>query len=244
MRLLDGLYLYEIIMLGMGVLLFLLLGIAFVVMLTRSKPYGRLLPAFGLPIVMVGFPAIQSIEISSDAVKVKTSADRLLSEPTDKEARASLTQAVSSLSDRPIRDPATSLSIARAQIALGQNAQAEKKIDQVLAGSPQLAEAQQLKRRVELDRQLVDLTAALQRDAGNPATRAALADTVRSATTMKIANPQTLASMAQAQTELGQHEEATKSAAKALAIDPHLAAAIQLKKETHAAPAAAATRPR
>jgi len=244
MRLLDGLYLYEIIMLGMGVLLFLLLGIAFVVLLTRSKPYGRLLPAFGLPIVMVGFPAIQSIEISSDAVKVKTSADRLLSEPTDKEARASLTRAVSSLSARPIRDPATSLGIARAQIALGQNAQAEKKIDQVLAGSPQLAEAQQLKRRVELDRQLVDLTAALERDAGNPATRAALADTVRSATTMKIANPQTLASMAQAQTALGQHEEATKSAAKALAIDPHLAAAIQLKKDSRAAPAAAAARPR
>ena len=61
---------------------------------------------------------------------------------------------------------------------------------------------------------------------------------------MKIANPQTLASMAQAQTALGQHEEATKSAAKALAIDPDLAAAIQLKKDSRAAPAAAAARPR
>lgn len=240
MKLLDGLYLYEIILLGMGVLLFLLLSIAFVVLLTRSKPYGRLLPAFGLPIVMVGFPAIQSIEISSNTVKIQTNEDALQSDPTDKEVRASLTQAVSALSARPIRDPATSLTIARAQIALGHNAEAEKKIEQVLAKSPQLAEAQQLKQRIELDRKLVALTAEVKKDASNPATRAELADTVRRTTTLRIASPQTLANLASAQTALGQHEEASQSARKALTINPNLATAVPLPNRAITAPAAPA----
>ena len=243
MKLLDGLFLYEIIMLGMGVLLFLLLTIAFVVQLVRSKPYSRLLPAFGLPILMVGFPGIQSFEIGSDAIKVKTNSEKLLSDPSNQEARASLSTAVQSLAGRPIKDPGTTLSIARAQIALGENAQAEQKIDQVLKASPQLAEAQQLKQRIELDRKLVSLTAALQKDAADPAARRELARTVEKATTVRIANPVTFTNLARAQAALGQDAEAARNVEQALTIKPDFASAVELKKTIRVAPAAAATRP-
>lgn len=243
MKFLDGLFLYEIILLGMGVFLFLLLSVAFIVLLLRSKPYGRLLPAFGLPILMVGFPGVQSFEISSDAIKIKTQSEAVLKDPANQAARAALGAAVASLADRPIKDPGTTLSIARAQIALGENAQAEKKIDQVLQKSPQLAEARQLKQRIELERKLVSLTAVVERDAANSAARTELARTVEQAATIKIANPVTFTHLARAQTALGQQAEATKNVDQALTIQPDFASAVKLRRELRLAPAATTTPP-
>jgi tetratricopeptide (TPR) repeat protein len=242
MKLLDGLFLYEIVMLGMGVLLFLLLSIAFIVLLVRSKPYGRLLPAFGLPIVMVGFPGIQSFEIGSDTFKIKTDSEAVLQDPTNQQARASLAAGVQSLAGRPIKDAATNLTIARAQIALGQIAQAEQKVDAVLRNAPQLAEAKQLKQRIELDRKLVSLSETLQRDAANAAAKAELARAVEQAAKVKIANPTTFTNLARAQAVLGQDAAATQSVNKALVIQPDFKDAVVLKERLGVSPAAAGAR--
>jgi tetratricopeptide (TPR) repeat protein len=230
----DGLYPYEVVLLSLGVLLFMVLILAFLVLVMRGKPYGKILMSFAIPILMVGFPSVKSFEISESAVKIEKYTRALQEDPTDKNARASLEKEVKSVSDRPLNDPHVSVTIARAQIALGDNTAAEANVKKALKEAPQLPAALELKKRIELDRNLAALASQVEQNPNNAAAKAKLANTVSEFTHLKIANPMTISNIARSQAALGDKAKAQANVDKALKISPNLAPAIQLKKQIKA----------
>ncbi|MBN1570771.1 MAG: tetratricopeptide repeat protein [Acidobacteria bacterium] len=178
MRLFDGLYPYEIIMLLLGVLLFLVLLCVFVALVIRKQPYVKLFIFFALPIVMIGFPGIKSIEISESMVKIERDIENLKRDPMNIDSRVSLNENLAKVSARPISDPDLSATIARAQIAIGNETAAEARVARILREAPRQPVALELKRQIEFERRLVELTAQVKQNPGNAAAKAELQNAI------------------------------------------------------------------
>jgi len=114
----SGLYLYQVVMLVTGVLIFIVTLILLVILTATGKEIGKLFLFFALSIVMIGFPAYSKIEISKDGVKLEKDTEQLLRNPTDKALRDRLFAEATKLSARPYSDPKMLTTVARAQIAL------------------------------------------------------------------------------------------------------------------------------
>lgn len=229
MALFNGLYLYEVVLLVLGVLFFLVLSVAFVGLLRQGQPFGKLLPFFGIPIVMIGFPSIKSFEFSDGVLKIEKDTRALQQDPTNRPLRDQLTNEVASISPRPTKDPGVLSTVARAQIALGNNMAAEANIQKALQASPQFAQALDVKKRLELDRRLTILASRLEQNSNDTAAKAELRQTVSEAAHLPVASPVTMANIAHAQMVIGEHVQAESNINRALTINPNLAAAKELK---------------
>ncbi len=231
MKFFDGLYSYEFVLLVLGVLLFLVALVVFVVLVMRGRPFANLLGFFVLPIVMIGFPAFKSFEFSNGVFKVEKETHDLQQDPTNKTLRESLASDVARLSPRPSSDPAVIATIAHALIALGRNEEARASFNKASQLAPQHPKVLELERRLELDNKLADLAAKAEQQPNNSAAREELQKTLKEASSHPIASPVTIANIARAQTALGDQTQARSNVEKALKIDPNLAQAIQLKSK-------------
>ena len=146
MRFFDGLYSYEIVLLALGTVMFLVLLFAFLYSLVKKQALGRLFGFFLFPIVMIGFPVVSSIKLGNALLEITTKTRELEQRPTDKSAREELANAVQSVTGRPISDPQALTTVARAQVALGNDDSALNNLDKALQKDPNLREAAQLKR--------------------------------------------------------------------------------------------------
>jgi len=218
-----GLYPFEVALLILGALFFLVLVFAFAVLIVRGKPYGKLFAFFAIPIVMVGFPGIKSIEFSQSVVKIDKVTHDLQENPNDKNLRASLAKEVASVSERPLANPQSTVTVARAQVALGDNAAAEANLKKALAVAPQLPAALELKKRIDLDRNLAALTTQAEQNPHNAAIKARLANTVSEAAGIKAASPVTISNLARAQAVLGDQVKVRDNVDKTFRINPRLA---------------------
>jgi hypothetical protein len=151
MQLFDGLYLYEIILLVLGVVMFLVLLYFLVSYLKNGKPVASLLLFFAISLVMIAYPSIQSFDISATEVKIQTVSAQLEKNPTDNTARLALTKDVAAIADRPLSDPTAITNLARAQLALGNTAAAQQNVQKALQAAPNSTAALQLKNRIELE---------------------------------------------------------------------------------------------
>lgn len=227
----DGMYSYEAVLMVLGVLLFAATLFAFLVLLWQGKPFARLLGFFVIPVVMIGYPGIQSFEFSQGVLKISKYADDLEKNPTDSAARNALSNDLAGLAPRPTSNPAALAIIARAEIALGRNAEAQANVSKALHLSPQNPEALKVKQRLELDEKLTDLTAKVEQEPSNTAAKEELQTTLASVANRPLASPVTITNVARAQAAIGNHAQAQSNLEKALRIDPNLAQAIKLKSK-------------
>ena len=102
MRFFDGLYSYEIVLLALGTLMFLVLLFAFVYSLVKKQALGRLFGFFLFPILMIGFPVVSSIKLMNNLIEITKATRELEQQPTDKSAREDLAKAVQSVAARPV----------------------------------------------------------------------------------------------------------------------------------------------
>ncbi len=228
MNLFDGLYAYEVVLLILGVLLFVVALALLILQVVRGKPYGTLVAFFALPIVMIGYPSIQKITFQDGAVTIDKTTAQLQEAPTDAALRSNLETQVAKLASRPTNDPAALTSIAKAQFALGHSAEAQTNVQKALQASPTLPEALALQQRIDTDNTITNLSAQLA-EHPNDATKEKLKDAVAKAAPLKIANPGFLAHMAIAHAALGDQAIAHSFAGEALKINPNLAEAKLLK---------------
>lgn len=229
MRFFDGLYSYEIVLLALGTLMFLVLLFAFVYSLVKKQALGRLFGFFLFPILMIGFPVVSSIKFMNALLEITTKTRELEQTPTDKSAREDLAKAVQSVAARPLSNPVTLTTVARAQVALGNDAGALTNLDRALQKDPNLPEAAQLKGRIELVRDMDKLTTHVENNPADAAAKAELQKKVADVAKTPIANPETLAKVARAQSAVGANEQALSNAQKALTINPNLEAAKQVR---------------
>lgn len=231
MRFFDGLYSYEIVLLVLGVVLFLVLLICLAILVMRAKPFVKLVPFFAIAIIMIGFPSISSIEFSNGVVRIDKDTHDLQQDATNKSLRDALANEVANLSRRPSSDPAVIVTMAHAQIALGRNAEAIASFNKAAKLAPQLPQVIELRQRLELDNKLTDLATKVEQQPSDSAAREELQKILREASSRPIASPVTIANIARGQAAIGDQTHARSNLERALKIDPNLAPGIQLKSK-------------
>jgi tetratricopeptide (TPR) repeat protein len=226
----QGLYPGEVVLLVLGVVLFLVLVVAFFYQLTHQRSLASLLGFFIIPIIMIGYPSITSIQYKDGVLSVEKSTDKILDNPTDSQSRQDLEKQVQQIASRSAGNPADALAVAKAQFALGHEEDAAQNLQRALSGKVALPEALALKAKMEVAQNLQRLATQVEQDPGNQAVRTELRKVVTTATQIKLANPNAITSLASAQSALGDHADALKTVDKAVAIDPKAASALKLRQ--------------
>jgi cytochrome c-type biogenesis protein CcmH/NrfG len=150
----DGLYSYEIVLLVLWVALFLALTVSLVFLIAENRPVAKLFVFFVIPVVMIGYPSIKSIQFSDGIYQVEIDTKTLEHDPANQSMRAELAGTVSTLAARPSSSPATLATIARAQIVLGENKQAQATLQKALQVAPKNPQVLAVKQPLELPQEL------------------------------------------------------------------------------------------
>ena len=133
MSLFDGLTLNELVLLLSGGVLFVALLVVFLGKALANRPVAVLLPFFAIAIVMMGFPTISAVKIGQEGVDIENQTTALQNNPDDEAARKKLEADVSDLKSRSFKNPETIAKIARAEFALGHNADAKQDMEKANA---------------------------------------------------------------------------------------------------------------
>src|SRR5678815_2011808 len=152
MSLLQGLHLFEIVMMVLGVILFF-----YALPKITSKPKTAI-GCFLVCAIFIGWPSIQSIEYGKLVVTLKDANDKLLKDPTDAQARHVVADNLPKVEGRPARNAQVATAIASAQFAIGNEAAAEASLNQALGANPQFPEALALREKIASIRKLDQLT--------------------------------------------------------------------------------------
>jgi len=137
----DGLHSYEIVLMVLGIVMFVMLAAVMFLYVYRERKLTTLLPFFMLPVVMIGLPAFQKISFGNNVVSVEKALATLERNPGDTKARAELAESVNQIAPRPTTDPKVNLTLARAYKALGQRDHALDRVESALKVNLRLNEA-------------------------------------------------------------------------------------------------------
>ena len=198
MKFFDGLYNYEIVLLVLGVLLFLVA----LAKLIRGKANAGLVVFFLLSVSMIGYPSVQSIDYQKGVFSIKKQVHDLEADPGNEALRTSLQKNIVKVEGRPSKEPETDLTLAQAHFALGNEADAKAKLAAATQKKADLPEASDLSKKIELSDRLKAQTAKVEAAPNDTAARAQLDQTVSQVNQTRIANPTTLHNVTRAQTIL------------------------------------------
>ena len=176
-KLTDGLYPFEVVLLVLGVVLFIAILIAFLRNVFRDKPYGGLLVFFVIPIAMIGYSSIQSVQIGEGTVTIATKTAELVKSPDDQQTAATL---------------------AEAQFALGNDTEAQTNLQKAIKANPKLPAATQLQKKIQLTQNLNALTERAKSQPADTATKAELQNTITALQQVGVANPAAVKKMTEA----------------------------------------------
>ena len=220
-KLTDGLYGYEVAMLLLGIVMFIVLLLGLIARMRKGGSVASLLPFFGLAIAMIGYPSVQSITIGKDLVTIQKSTHELTASPTNLELRQSIKATLQKIQSRPIGDASSLTTVAAAQYALGDDSAAKQNLQRALDVDPKIPAAKALQQKIATVDRVTELTNRLQQNTGDMQARAALQSTVSDAGKLPIANPNALTEIARGQAAMGDYSHAIANANNAAHIDPN-----------------------
>ncbi len=161
----DGLKLYEVLMLGFGSLMFLVLLVLLVLFAVRKRSLKQLLLYFGIAVLMLGWPSVQKIKIDKTGVEVDKAAEQYAEKPTE-ENKKKVEDLIGELKERQVKNPDVVEKIARAQFMIGKTQESLQTIETLPVKKKQDSSINQL--RVSI-RAIDSLKAQLQVVQTNPA---------------------------------------------------------------------------
>ena len=126
-KLLDGLRLYEVILLLCGSLLFIVVLIILCILVAQRRSIKPIALFFGIAAIMLVWPSIQKFNIESLGASVETKTEAYVKNPTPENKQA-VENTIAQLKDKQVQNPATVTDIAKAQYAIGNDKQAEQTI--------------------------------------------------------------------------------------------------------------------
>jgi hypothetical protein len=224
MSLLQGLHLYELVMMVLGVILFFR-----VLFLMQSNPKSAV-AYFLVSAIFIGWPSVKSIEIGGAVANLSGETDKLLQNPTNSATRQAIEENLKKVEGRSASDPRTAAVIARAQFAIGNEPAAEASLKQALKGDPTLPEAVALQQKIASIQKLDELTQQVKNNPQDDPAKQQLAQHLAQVEREPLANPNALSKVAQAQAAIGNQQAAARAADTVLTINPNSAAALELKK--------------
>ncbi|MGM0620925.1 MAG: hypothetical protein ACQETJ_07770 [Bacteroidota bacterium] len=144
MDLFDGLLLYEITLLLLGVFLFLILSIGLLYYIIKKEQIAKLLFFFFIPIIMIGYPSITQISISKDRIELTKLQNQVLDDPEDSVA----VQKMEHLTQKLERRASTTedlVQVGTSNLLLGNNEKAANLADKALINDNASAAARDVK---------------------------------------------------------------------------------------------------
>ena len=161
----DGLKLYEILMLGFGSLMFLVLLVLLVLFAVRKRSLKQLLLYFGIAVLMLGWPSVQKIKIDETGVEVDKAAEQYAKEPTP-ENKKKVEDLIGELKGRQVKNPDVVKKIAKAEFMISKTQESLQTIETLPGKKNQDSSIDQL--RVSI-RVIDSLNAQLRVVQSNPA---------------------------------------------------------------------------
>lgn len=146
-ELLDGLLLYEITLLILGVILFLILSIGLLYYIIKKEQIAKLLFFFFIPIVMIGYPSITQITISNDKIELTKLQNQVIENPDDSVAVQKMEQLTEKLEKRASTTKDL-VQLSTSNLMLGNNEKAETLADKALTRENTNVEARDIKRLI------------------------------------------------------------------------------------------------
>jgi hypothetical protein len=143
-NLFDGLFLYEITLLFLGALLFVILCIGLLIYFLKKEPINHLLFFFIIPVIMIGFPGINQISISNDKIELTKNQQKLIDNPNDSVAREKVEQITEKLENRA-SSPNALVQISTSNLLLGNSEKAIVLADKALASDRENMAAREIK---------------------------------------------------------------------------------------------------
>ena len=119
MKFFDGLYNYEIILLGLGAILFFVLLFVLILLVVKNRPIKVVIPLFLVAIIMMGFPGIQKIKYDNGVFELEKWTKAAQENPEDQVVQEELASKLAAIQARPVKRPATLKTIQKAQLTLG-----------------------------------------------------------------------------------------------------------------------------
>jgi hypothetical protein len=218
----DGLYLGEVVLLALGVVLFFVLIFAFIYNLRRQRSLKPLFAFFLVPIVMIGYPTIKSVQYKDGAVTLDKMTRELAENPADTKLRDALDEKVKEVAPRVANSPTDAVKLARAQFDLGHEEEAKRSLERVPPSHADVPEARELKARIDQVDRLRNLAVKVEANPGDQQSRAELQRTLATADQVKWTNPNALAAVSKAQSAVGEQAKAKASIEKAIRIAPNI----------------------
>lgn len=117
-----GMLPFEIVLLIMGVIIFLALIFLLIWNDLKKEKIVALLPFFLIPVILVGYPSVQSVEFKDDGLSIQKYTQDVKADPTDTASIHALTDKLEAFRSNPSRvmnNPEALTTIADAQLALG-----------------------------------------------------------------------------------------------------------------------------
>ena len=152
-ELFDGLLLYEITLLILGVILFLILSIGLLYYIIKKEQLTKLLFFFFIPIVMIGYPSITQISISKDKIELTKLQDQVLDDPEDSVAVRKMEQLTEKL-ERRASSTDDLVQLSTSNLLLGNNEKATTLADKALTKDRTSAAARDIKQMATLQERI------------------------------------------------------------------------------------------
>lgn len=149
-KLLEGMFLYEIVLLLLGVLLFIVVLVILVIKTLTGQPITVVMPFFVLPVLMIGFPGIQNFKFMNGLAEVEMRAEEITKNPGNKELEKKQKLQIELLSSRPIRHPENQLIMAEAYESINALEKAKQYTQRVIDKQPDNTDAMRLESRITI----------------------------------------------------------------------------------------------
>lgn len=150
MNLLDGIQLHELVLMILGFILGLVLIFVFLFLALRGKTNLKILYGFIAPLIMIGYPSIQSVSFSKDVVKIDKLIQDVNKNPSDTTAQRALIDQIQTLpKSRCLTSTEALTTIADAQSALGLYDSAKVTIQKAIERDPNSDKAKQSKQDIQ-----------------------------------------------------------------------------------------------
>lgn len=150
MTLFDGLHLYEIILLVLGVVLFFVLVVILIIFVIQRRSITAVLPFLIASVLMIAFPAISKVKFDQHGVEIDKLAVAVARNPSDEAAKRKLETLVTQIKPRAAESAQGLVKIARAEAVLGNANKAVDTLNQALKRNPELEDAKDLRSRLKM----------------------------------------------------------------------------------------------
>lgn len=139
----SDLFIYEVILLGLGILLFFILITKLIYFISRSKKLTGLFVFFPVSLIMIVYPSIQGIEIAKDRLMISKNINLLVENPKDSTAQEQIIKAIKNLKNRA-KSSEDYVTLSKSNFILGYNKKALMYTNKVLNRDPVNKDARDL----------------------------------------------------------------------------------------------------